>query len=41
MVYEGEPETQYEIDYVTRTTQVTVWVGYVTTVQGFLDEERC
>ena len=27
VVYEGEPETAYEIDYVTRTTQVTVWIG--------------
>jgi hypothetical protein len=27
VVMEGQPETEYEVDTVTYTTQETVWVG--------------
>ncbi len=29
LVYEGPPKTDYEVDYITYNTWVTIWVGYV------------
>ncbi len=28
IIYEDEPQTEYEYEYITLTTQVTVWIGY-------------
>ena len=29
VLFYGEPQTEYDVEYVTYTTSETVWVGYV------------